>query len=293
MLALALALLVAQTPAPREDVQGRGLVVMVARNEGLTPIEAVTLADRLSKALQGAKVLVAMSPDEAISKLGPLRSPESCLGKLDCFAEMGRELGVAAVVTIDSSKVFDDLPMRLVLIDVQTEKALFRRSYTVSAMRPTELDSAFQNASQEIKKVTAELPGFQEAQAPAPVAVTPAPTDTPKAAPAPVLTPAPSEAPPLVVGEAARPSPVPVYLTRGGAAVTGAVAVALLVLGANQASQLQQERAPGISQWTYAEAQGLRSGANTRFVLSGILGGTAGALLVTSFLLPSEPAPAK
>jgi hypothetical protein len=86
---------------------------------------------------------------------------------------------------------------------------------------------------------------------------------------------------------------VPVYLTRGGAVVTGAAAVALLVLGATQASRLERERAPGVSQWSYAEAQGLRRGANLNFMLSGVLAGTSGVLLVTSFMLPSEPAPAK
>src|SRR3712207_3071356 len=116
MFSLVLALLVAQTPAPAGETEARGLVVMVSRNEGLTPIEAVTLAARLSKALEDARVPVTMDPVEAITRLGPQRSPEGCQGKPECFTQLGRDLGMAAVVTIDSSKVFDDLPMRITLL---------------------------------------------------------------------------------------------------------------------------------------------------------------------------------
>jgi hypothetical protein len=274
MFSLVLALLVAQTPAPAGETEVKGLVVMVSRNEGLTPIEAVTLADRLSKALQNARMPVTMDPVEAITQLGTQRSPEDCQGKPECFAQLGRHLGVAAVVTIDSSKVFDDLPMRISLIETREGRVLFKRSYTVSALRPTELDSAFQSASQEIKTAVTGLPGLEH------------PTDTPRAV---NLTPS------SVSGENAltQPTPVPVTVTRVGAGVAGAAAVTFLVLGWVQASRLQDERVPGVSAWTYEQAKALRSSANTRFALSGVFAGVSGALLVTSFVLPTEPAAAK
>ena len=154
MVALVLALLVAQTPAPAGEPERKGLVVVVSRNEGLTPIEAVTLADRLSLALRNARVPVAMDPVEALTRLGPRYSPEGCQGKPECFAQLGRELGVAGVVTIDSSKVFDDLPMRLTLIETREGQVLFRRSYTVSALRPMELDAAFQKNQAMVRKTS-------------------------------------------------------------------------------------------------------------------------------------------
>jgi hypothetical protein len=274
MFSLVLALLVAQTPAPAGELEAKGLVVMVSRNEGLTPMEAVTLADRLSKALRDTRVPVTMDPVEAITRLGSQHSPEGCQGKPECFAQLGRDLGVAAVVTIDSSKVFDDLPMRISLIETRESRVLFRRSYTVSALRPTELDSAFQRASQEIKTAVTGLPGLEE------------PTDVPRA---------PNLSPSSVSGlnVLTQNTPVPVFATRVGAGVAGAAAVTFLVLGLVQSSRLQEERAPGVSAWTYEQAKALQGSANTRLTLSGIFAGVSGALLVTSFVLPTEPAPAQ
>lgn len=271
MFSLVLALLVAQTPAPAGETEAKGLVVMVSRNEGLTPIEAVTLADRLSKALQNARVPVTMDPVEAVTQLGTQRAPEGCQGNPECFARLGRDLGMAAVVTIDSSKVFDDLPMRITLVETREGRVLFKRSYTVSALRPTELDSAFQSASQEIKTAVTGLPGLED------------PTDAPRAA---------KLFPSSVPGGNTLFQPTPVTVTRVGAGAAGVAAVTFLALGLVQASRLQDQRAPGVSAWTYAQANELRSSANTRFTLSGIFAGVAGALLVTSFVLPTEPAPA-
>ncbi|QRN95141.1 hypothetical protein JRI60_39615 [Archangium violaceum] len=273
MFPLVLALLVAQTPALADEIEAKGLVVMVSRYEGLTPIEAVTLADRLSKALQNANVPVAMDALEVTSQLGEQRSPASCQGKPECFAKLGRELGVAAVVIIDSSKVFDDLPMRIVLLDTQEGQTVFKRSYTASALRPAELDLAFQSASQEIKKT---LTGTDSLSADAPRAPNLSPT-----AQAPGLT------------GLGLPRPTPVNITRIGAGVAGAAAVTFLVLGLSQAARLQSERSPGVSSWTYDQARTIREKANTRLTISGILAGVSGALLVTSFVLPSEPEPAK
>jgi hypothetical protein len=274
MFPLVLALLVAQTPALADEIKAKGLVVMVSRYEGLTPIESVTLADRLSKALQNANVPVAMDALEVTTRLGEQRAPESCQGKPECFARLGRELGVAAVVIIDSSKVFDDLPMRITLLDTQEGQTLFKRSYTASALRPMELDLAFQSASQEIKKT---LMGTDSLSADAPRAPNLSPSGTPSPGLAGLL---PSR-------------PTPVLVTRAGAGVAGAVAVTFLVLGMSQVSRLQSERSPGISSWTYDQARTIRDRANTRLTLSGIFAGVSGALLVTSFVLPSEPEQAK
>ena len=278
MLSLVLVLVAAQTVAPQEAAPGRGVVVMSSRGEGLTPIEVVALADRLSRALEEVRVPVAMSPDEAISRLGPQRSPESCLGKPECLVGLGRALGVGAVVALDSSKVFDDLPMRVMLVDTAQGQVLLRRSYTVSALRPAELDTAFQSASQEVRKSLSGQPGFETL-----------PADAPREPSRVVLSPEPGQAlPPGVT----RPSPLPVYVTRGGAAVAGGAALFFVVRGLMQASELQREREPGVSAWTYAQANELRQGANRQLLLSGLLTGVAGALLATSFLLPA-PEPAK
>lgn len=281
MLSLVLALVAAQTPAPPEAALTRGVVVMSSRSEGLTPIEVVTLTERLSKALQDARVPVALSPDEAVSQLGPERRPELCQVKPECLAERGRALGVGAVVALDSSKVFDDLPMRIMLIDSRQGQVLLRRSYTVSPARLADLDTAFRDVSQEIKKSLAGLPGFKE----------PLPADAPKE-PAPVvLTPEPVQPPPPALAAPAQPSRVPVYLARGGAAAAGGTAVFFLVRGLLLASDLQKEAATGVSKWTYPEALELRQNANQSLVISSVLAGAAGALLATSFLLPSpEPA---
>ncbi|WP_375765680.1 hypothetical protein NR798_28705 [Archangium gephyra] len=279
MFSLVLALLVAQSPAPVDGRDARGLVVMVSRSEGLTPIESVTLADRLSRALQEARLPVAMDPGAALSRLGEQRTPESCQGKPECFAKLGRDLGVAAVVTIDSSKVFDDLPMRITLLETSEGRVLFKKSYTASALRPTELDQAFQTASQELTKTLMESEDATTANALRP-------SDAPRA---------PNLSPSLPSGMDAftQPAPLPVTVTRIGAGAAAVTAVTFLVLGLIQNSRLQEEKAPGVSAWTYAEAQRMRSSANTRFALSGIFAGVSGALLVTSFVLPSEPSPAK
>jgi hypothetical protein len=281
MYSLVLALLVAQSPAPADRPDVKGMVVMVSRSEGLTPIESVAVADRLSRALREARLPVAMEPSEALSRLGEQRTPESCQGKPECFAKLGRELGVAAVVTIDSSKVFDDLPMRITLLDTREGRVLFRRSYTASALRPTELDTAFRRSSQELTKTLTESEDGS-------VAGALLPSDAP-------LAPNLSPSAPSSSGLAAflQPRSLPVTATRIGAGAAAVTAVTFLVLGLAQASKLQQERAPGVSAWTLEEAQRLRSSANTRFALSGIFAGVSGALLVTSFVLPSEPEPAK
>src|SRR5262249_4055587 len=143
------------TPADQRS-DAKGMVVMVARSEGLTPIETVALADRLSRTLWEANLPVAMEPGAARARLGEQRPPASCQGKPECFARLGRELGVAAVVTIDASKVFDDLPMRFTLLETREGRVLFKRSYTASALRPTELDAAFQRASQELARTLTE-----------------------------------------------------------------------------------------------------------------------------------------
>jgi hypothetical protein len=282
MLSLVLALIAAQTAAPQEAALARGVVVMSSRSEGLTPIEVVTLTERLSKALQDARVPVALSPDEVVSRLGPERRPELCQGKPECLAERGRALGVGAVVALDSSKVFDDLPMRIMLLDTRQGQVLLRRSYTVSPARLADLDTAFRDVSQEVKKSLTGLPGFAG----------PPPTDAPRE-PAPVvLTPEPVQPPPPALVAPAQPSRVPVYLARGGAAVAGGTAVFFLVRGLLLASELQQEGPPGVSKWTYVRATELRDDANRHLLLSGVLAGAAGVLLGTSFLLPS-PQPAQ
>lgn len=282
MFSLVLALLVAQspTPAPADTAAAKGMVVMVSRSEGLTPIESVALADRLSRALREANLPVAMEPGEALSRLSRQRSPESCQGKPECFAKLGRDLGVAAVVTIDASKVFDDLPMRITLLETREGRALFKRSYTASALRPTELDGAFVRASQELART------LTESEDPA-VADALRPSDAPRAANL-------SPSMPTAENAAFTPSaPLPVTVTRIGAGAAAVTAVTFLVLGLAQSSKLQQERSPGVSAWTYEEAQRLQSSANTRFALSGLFAGISGTLLVTSFVLPSEPSPAK
>jgi len=281
MFSLVLALLVAQTPVPADGADARGMVVMVSRSEGLTPIESVTLADRLSRALVEAKLSVAMEPGEVLSRLGEQRTPESCQGKPECFAKLGRDLGVAGVVTIDSSKVFDDLPMRITLLETREGRVLFKKSYTASALRPTELDSAFQTASQELTKTLMEGEDASVANALLP-------SDAPRA---PNLSPSGSPSPGMAAFT--QPAPLPVTVTRIGAGAAAVTAVTFLVLGLIQSSRLQEERAPGVSAWTYAQAQGIRNGANTRLALSGIFAGVSGALLVTSFVLPSETSPAK
>jgi hypothetical protein len=279
MFSLVLTLLVAQTPVPADGAGARGMVVMVARSEGLTPIESVTLADRLSRALVEAKLPVAMEPGEVLTRLGEQRTPESCQGKPECFAKLGRDLGVAGVVTIDSSKVFDDLPMRITLLETREGRVLFKKSYTASALRPTELDSAFQTASQELSKTLMESEDTSIANALLP-------SDVPRA---------PNLSPSLPSGMDAftQPAPLPVTVTRIGAGAAAVTAVTFLVLGLIQSSRLQEEKTSGVSAWTYAQAQEIRSSANTRFALSGIFAGVSGALLVTSFVLPSEPSPAK
>ncbi|WP_073559186.1 hypothetical protein [Archangium sp. Cb G35] len=280
MLSLVLALVAAQTAAPQEAALSRGVVVMSSRSEGLTPIETVALAERLSKALQDARVPVALSPDEAISRLGPERRPERCQVKPECLAERGRALGVGAVVALDSSKVFDDLPMRVMLLDSRQGRIILRRSYTVPGARVEELDSAFRDVSQEIQKSLSALPGFEE----------PLSSDAPTQPGAVVLTPSPAEAPSPALAGTAQPSRLPVYLTRGGAAVAGGTALFFLVSGLLQASELQQELPSGDSKWTYAQATQLRDGANRQLLLSGVLAGAAGVLLGASFLL-SSPEP--
>lgn len=279
MFSLVLALLVAQSPTPADRSDAKGMVVMISRSEGLTPLESVALADRLSRALWAANLPVAMEPGQALSRLGE-RTPQSCQGKPECFAKLGRELGVAAVVTIDSSKVFDDLPMRITLLETREGRALFKRSYTASALRPTELDAAFQRASQEIAKslTESEDPSVGDALRP---------SDAPRA---PNLSPsAPASANAAFSPTSLRPATV----TRIGAGAAAVTAVAFLILGLAQSSKLQQERSPGVSAWTYAEAQRLQSSANARFALSGLFAGVSGTLLATSFVMPSESTPAK
>lgn len=279
MFSLVLALLVAQSPSPADRSDAKGMVVMVSRSEGLTPIESVALADRLSRALREANLPVVMEPGEALSRPGAQRTAESCQGKPECFAKLGRELGVAAVVTIDASKVFDDLPMRLTLLETREGRVLFKRSYTASALRPTELDAAFQRASQELARTLTESED--------PAAVGLRPSDAPRAA---NLMPSA----PGAENAAFRPSSLrPATVTRIGAGAAAVTAVTFLVLGLVQSSKLQQERSPGVSAWTYEEAQRLQSSANTRFALAGVFAGISGTLLVTSFVLPSEPAPEK
>lgn len=280
MLSLLLVLVAAQVAASQEAAPARGVVVMSSRSEGLTPIETVALAERLSRALQDARVPVALNPDEAISRLGSERRPELCQVKPECLAERGRALGVGAVVALDSSRLFDDLPMRVMLLDTRQGTVLLRRSYTVSAARVAELDTAFRNVSQEIKKSLMGLPGFEE----------PLPGDAPRQSAPVALTPEPGQAPSPALTGSGPPSRVPVYLSRGGAAVAGGTAVFFLVRGLLQASELQQTLPSGASRWTYAQATQLRDGANRQLLLSGVLAGAAGALLATSFLLPSpEP----
>jgi hypothetical protein len=277
MLSLVLTLVAAQTAAPQEVALVRGVVVISSRSEGLTPIETVALAERLSKALQDARVPVALSPDEAISRLGAERHPERCQVKPECLAERGRMLGVGAVVALDSSKVFDDLPMRVMLLDSRQGRVVLRRSYTVSGARVEELDSAFRDVSQEIQKSLSALPGFEQ-------------PDAPRQSPPVVLTPGSGQAPSSALTASGPPSRLPVYLTRGGAAVAGGTAVFFLVRGLLQASELRQELPSGASRWTYAQATRLRDGANRQLLLAGVLAGAAGVLLGTSFLLPSpEP----
>lgn len=256
MFSLVLALLVAQSPAPSDP---KGMVVMVSRSEGLTPIESAALADRLSRALWEANLPVAMEPGEALSRLGAQRSPESCQGKPECFAKLGRELGAAAVVTIDSSKVFDDLAMRLTLQETREGRELFRRSYTASALRPRELDTAFRRASQELART------LMESEDPAVVGLRP--SDAPRAA----------NLMPSFRAESAAFSPAslrPATVIRIGAGAVAVTAVAFLALGLAQSSKLQ-------------------SSANARFALAGFFAGVSGSLLVTSFMLPSEPSPEK
>lgn len=299
MLSLALALLLTQAPPPPQEAPRQGVVVLVSNGKRLTPIESDTLAVRLSQALQESQVKVAASPSEALAQLGK-RSPESCGGKSTCLAELGRKLGASAVVAIEASKLFDDLPIRIFLIDTRQGEELLRRSYVVSTERPAELDSTLREAAQELKKAAKDLPGLEAPppEPPRPPVVVEAPkdpADAPKL-PAPVdLTPRPAEPPPAAVAGLGQqqPSPVPRYVLQGAAGAAALAAGTFAVLGLLQRGEFEQTLSGNTSTLTWQQAQPRLDSINGRFTLAGALGVAASALLVTSFALPGPPPPAQ
>jgi hypothetical protein len=299
MLPLVLALLLAQPAAAAPDASaGTGAVVLVVRHEGLSAMESSTLADRLGRALAEAKVPLTMSSDDAASRLGK-RGAKACRNKPACGAQLGRSLGAAAVVTIDAGKIFEDLPVRVQVLDARDGTVLFDRTGTVTVDRIAELDTFFREVAQETPKALAPLPAFAKplvAQAapqkqPDPRATGPGQaSDAPRVTPPPDLTPAPRE--PGVMAEA-QPSPVPRYVAGGGAAVSAVAAVTFLALGLAQHGQLQARNPDnGGSPLTYNEAKATVSRANTSFTVAGICAGVAAALGVVTFALP-DPQPSK
>src|SRR2546425_11199257 len=121
MLPLAAAALLAQAPPPAAPAAATvPVVVVLARDTGLEPVRAESLARDLSPALALAGIAVAVEPDEAKKRLAAqgVGEPTECRGRAECLARLGEPLQASAVVAIDVGEAGGDIALYLEALEV-------------------------------------------------------------------------------------------------------------------------------------------------------------------------------
>ena len=202
----------------------------------------------------------------------PVESKLPCDSR-PCVVAAGRELGQPAVISISFAPVGRDTVMDLECLRVFDGRTLAQMTFTLRAS-DTELPSAASSFVSTVKvtlrsaAVTGATPPAKKPDAPVEAKLTPA--DAPRESLM-AEQPAHSRAPAIAVG--------------AGAVVVGLVAVVLVALATNDASEANRTVAPGMAAHSRADAEALRSSANSKY--TGALGAGlgAGALALTSLVL--------
>jgi hypothetical protein len=249
--------------------------VLVTRRATVSVANANTLAKELRKSLADAGVAAPFAPDQLQRKLLALgvKDAKSCDGKRACAIELGRQLGVATVVSLSLAQISKDVSIYAEALRISDGAKLADETWVITADDASTAAQLFGPFSLRVHDALAP-----KEQAPA------KPLEEAVAAPPPPPPPAPSvTAPPAEVTAPppATRSRVPAFVTGGATLLAGAAAIAFTVSGFADKSQL----AMTVPNVTYSDAQALAASANTKATIALVCAITAAVLAAVTAVL--------
>ncbi len=256
-------------------------VVLVTRRSGVTQKSGLELAEAISSTLKAQGVPLPLDARAAVDKLG--KDSAACEGAATCALDLGLQLGVAAVVTVEIGKVLKDLTLQIELRSVEENGAKWGNVDVTGTLEKVKanLSGAL---SPLAKKLNAEF-----APPPPTPAVTAAPrtSDAPQAHDLSSTTPAPSVEPssaPTVTATDSRVWPW-VTLATSGALLAGGGIVMGLGVADNAAAAGVDPSVPG----SQLQAARLQSSRDMKYGIgAGLLGAAVVAGAITVYGLVSQ-----
>jgi hypothetical protein len=263
-----LTLLLAQSP----DAQA---LVLVTRRANVSVATANTLAKELRQSLADAGVTSPVPPEQLQRKLQALgvKDAKSCDGKRPCALELGRQLGVATVVSFSLAQISKDVSIYAEALRVSDGTKLAEETWVITADDASTAAALF--AAFSLRVHDALAPKEQTPAKPPEQAVAPPPPPPP---PAPTVTAPP---PDVTAPPPANRSRVPAFVAGGATLLAGAAAIAFAVSGFADKSQLDARTVIGGVMFptvTYSDAQALAASANTKATIALVCAITAAVL---------------
>ena len=264
---LVLLLLASQPP------EQPGAVVLLTRRTGASEAVGNGVVRDVRKALAAAGVGSPLTPEGLNKKLLSLgvKDSKSCEGKRACVLELGKQLGVANVVSLSVGQIATDVAIRIEAFRISDGAKLAEDTVAIGANDLRGVEGALGPFAHKLLDALAS-PRVVDAPR-----VEPLPT-------APLLIPEPI--PPGVTLTPAPPPPsrVPAFIA-GGATVLGLGATAFFAgTGFSLKGQVNEGMNTGgriVSVHTIADAQAIADSANTRLTI-GLVCGVTTVLLATA-----------
>lgn len=263
------------------------LAVVVGRRTSVTPADAHGLARSVSAQLAGRQVPLKLDADAsraALVRLG-VKDAAACSGRKACLTELGRQLGVAWLVSLSVAQVGSDRSLALDLLQVSTG-AIAEREAVILAPGATLAADAFSAFAERVRQRVAP------AAAPPPVVDRPvveAPPPPPPLVSPPVVTPPASTAAVQVAPSTPEPprsraAPVVLGIAAGASLVAAGVLVASGLAARSEAYRTERVGDEQRSPYTASEVQARAGAANGQLGVAGGVGAVALGLGVAMVL---------
>ena len=258
-------------------------VVLVTRRSGVTQKSGLELADAISTSLKAQGVPMTFDARAAAEKLG--KDSATCEGAAACALELGLQLGVAAVVTVEIGKVLKDLTLQIEIRSVEENGAKWGNVDVTGTLEKVKA-SLVGALGPLAKKLNGEL------AAPTPTSSAPSvakSSDAPRnrdlsaATAAPGTEPEPTSSPGVVATDS-RVWPW-ITLATGGALLAGGGIVMGLGVADNAAASGVDPTVPGSQR----QATALQSSRDMKYGIgAGLLGAAVVAGAITIYGLVSQ-----
>jgi hypothetical protein len=262
------------------------LAVVVGRRTSVAPADAHALARSASAQLVERKVPLKLDADAArgaLARLG-LKDAAACNGRKACLTELGRQLGVAWLVSLSVAQVGSDRSVAVDLLEVASGNIAEREALILAprvALAPDAFSAFAERVRQRLSPAAPPPPVIDRPLVEAPP---PPPLVTPPAAPAPApaATTVVAEAPPAA--PKSRAAPVVLGIAAGAALVASGVLLASGLAARGEAYRTERVGAEERSPYSASEVQARAGAANGQLGVAGGVGAVALGLGVAMVL---------